>query len=83
LRGRSYKSGWLLILFMFIGLIAGSWLGDIFQNFVPLLGYTKTIGLEPTTLRLSILTLNFGLLLRTNLAGVIGLILGIFVFIKL
>lgn len=83
MRGRTHRSAWLLITFMLIGLIAGSWLGDIFKGFVPILGNTKIIGLKPTSLELSVLTLNFGLLFKTNLAGIIGLILSVLIFTRL
>lgn len=77
------KNPWLLLLLILVGLVIGGVIGDIFQDTFKLLSYSKTIGLQPTTLDLNIIKLSFGLLMKLNLASVIGLIISIFIFSRM
>ncbi len=77
------RNPWLLLLLLLVGLVIGGVIGDIFQDTFSLLSYSKTIGLEPTTLDLNIIKLSFGFLMKINLASVIGLIISIIIFTRL
>lgn len=77
------RNPWLLLLLILVGLVIGGVIGDIFQDTFKLLSYSKTIGLQPTTLDLNIIKLSFGFLMKINLASVIGIVISIFVFSRL
>jgi len=82
LRARS-RNPWLLVLLILVGLVIGGVIGDIFQDSIKILSYSKTIGLEPTNLDLNIIKLSFGFLMKINLASVIGIIISILIFSRL
>ncbi|SHJ89983.1 protein of unknown function [Geosporobacter subterraneus DSM 17957] len=73
----------LLVILLTVGAVVGGVLGEVFRQTVPILNYGKSVGLQPFTLDLSIIKLTFGFMLHLNLAGVIGLILAIFIFTRL
>lgn len=70
----------LLLIFILIGVIVGGLIGDVFSKSVPLLSYGKSIGFETFTLDLSILKWTMGLTLHLNVAGIIGLLIAMFMF---
>ena len=62
------KSIWILILFIFAGLV---------------LGYGQEFGLQnPFVLNLSVLTVTFALMIKINIASIIGMFLAIFIYKK-
>lgn len=83
MRGRNYRNPWLLILMILIGIVAGGIAGDILKAFAPILGYSKSIGLAPATINLSVLTITFGFQIRMSLASIIGLILAVLTYFRL
>lgn len=83
MRSRTYRSPWLLVIIALIGIVTGGIIGDLLQQFVPILGYSKSLGLKPTTLDLSVLSITFGFLLRMTLASTLGLILSVFIYFRL
>jgi hypothetical protein len=78
----SKGTGILLILLIF-GSIFGSLLGEILSGSFPWLTYGRTVGLSPTTIDLAALTVTFGLILKLNIATIIGFFLAFFIYTRL
>ncbi len=81
------KSGGYLLLFIFIGGLLGSILGEILQIVSPQ-GTVQTIfaealllGLDPpVTINLVLLKFTIGFLLKINLLSVLGMLLGAYLY---
>jgi hypothetical protein len=79
----------LVLLIIVAGLVVGSLLGELLGGLVPQ-GWTHdlftrgpTIGLrEPATLDLRFLSVTFGLFLKVNLVGVLGIVIAALVLRK-
>ena len=71
-----------LIVLILIGSIIGSILGKVFSEFLPILNYGETVGFEPTTLDLNIITLTLGFNANLTVAGIIGIIIAIIAYRK-
>ncbi len=79
----SSKSPWLLLILLIIGGLIGSLLGVTLGNVLPVLNQGfQLIGLEPTTIDLLVIKVTFGLLLKFNVASIIGFLLALFVFFR-
>ncbi len=79
------KKVWVLILFIFCGLVIGGLIGDIASNidFLWWLSYGQEFGLsEPIQLDLNVIKLTFGCLFKINIASIIGVFLAIFIYRK-
>ncbi len=79
------KSIWILILFIFAGLVLGGLIGELTKNINGLwwLGYGQEFGLQnPFVLNLSVLTVTFALMIKINIASIIGMFLAIFIYKK-
>lgn len=79
------KSIWILILFIFSGLVLGGLIGELTKNVNGLwwLGYGQDFGLEaPLVLDLSIITLTFALMFKINVASIIGMVIAIVIYKK-
>ena len=79
------KNIWILMLFIFSGLVLGGLIGEITKNVNGLwwLGYGQSFGLEsPLVLNLSIITLTFALMFKINIASIIGMVIAIFIYKK-
>jgi hypothetical protein len=76
------KSTWVLILFIFAGIVVGGFIGEILApyDFWSWLSYGQTFGLETVTLNLSIITLTFGLQVKINIASILGIIAAILIY---
>lgn len=70
----------LLLIFILVGVIAGGLIGDVFGKSLPILSYGRAIGFDPFTVDLAILQWTMGLTLQLNVAGIIGLLLAMFLF---
>lgn len=80
------KNVWILILFILCGIVVGGLLGELASNVDSLwwLSYGEEFGIsEPITLDLIVVTLSFGLMLKINIASIIGMILAIFIYKKI
>lgn len=78
------KSPWLLLILLVIGGMIGSLLGAAFGNVVPILNYNfETIGLAPTTVNLLVVTVTFGLLLKLNVASIVGFLAALLIYFKM
>ena len=79
------KSIWILIVFILSGLVIGGLLGELAGQFDFLwwLAYGQSFGLEsPLSLDLSIVKITFGFMLNINIASIIGMAIGIFIYRK-
>ncbi len=80
------KSIWILIVFILSGLVIGGLLGDLASKVSGLswLAYGQSFGLEsPLSLDLSIIKITFGFMLNINIASIIGMAIGIFIYRKI
>lgn len=79
------KSIWILIVFILSGLVIGGLLGDLAGRMPGFswLSYGESFGLEsPLILDLSIIKITFGFMLDINIASIIGMAIGIFIYRK-
>ncbi len=80
------KNIWILLLFIFSGLVIGGLLGELAGkvDFLWWLAYGQEFGLSnPLLLDLNILKITFGLMIRINVASIIGLIIAVIIYRKL
>lgn len=79
------KNIWILLVFLLAGLVIGGLLGKLAAS-VPWLwwlSYEQQFGLDtPFVLDLSVLKITFGLMVKINIASIIGMILAIFIYKK-
>ena len=79
------KNIWILMLFIFSGLVIGGLLGELAGkvDFLWWLSYGQSFGLtSPIQLDLNIMQITFGLVFKINVASIIGLVLAIFIYRK-
>ena len=79
------KNIWILIVFIFAGIVVGGLLGQLASgiDFLWWLGYGERFGLsEPVVLDLSIITLTFGITIKINIASIIGMAIALFIYRK-
>ena len=79
------KGRWIVILFIFSGLVVGSLLGSITSNidFLKWLSYGEEFGLrEPIDIDLMVIRINFGMMIKINIASIIGLIASLLIYRK-
>lgn len=79
------KSLWILLIFIFSGLVLGGLIGELTKNidFLNWLSYGQEFGLEsPIILNLNIVKITFALMIKINIASIIGLAIGIFIYRK-
>ncbi len=81
---RNGRSAGSLILILLAGLVIGGFIGHYLSTvqYMGWIGYGKDFGIETMKLELGIISLSFGIMLRINVASVIGLLLGILVYKK-
>ena len=80
------KNFWILLIFIFSGLVIGGLIGDLAANINGLwwLSFGKEFGLEsPFILNLSIISLTFALMIKINIASIIGMAISIFIYRKI
>jgi len=79
------KNIWILLLFILSGLVIGGLLGDLAGQISWLwwLGFGQDFGLEsPIVLNLSVIKITFALMIKINIASIIGMGLAIFIYRK-
>ena len=80
------KNIWIMIIFILCGLVIGGLIGELTSNINGLwwLGYGQEFGISsPFVLNLSILTLTFAFTIKINIASIIGMAIGIFIYRKI
>ena len=79
------KNIWVLILFLLAGLVIGGLIGSLASKVSWLwwLGYEQEFGLSsPLVLDLNVLKITFGLMIKINIASIIGVILALLIYRK-
>ena len=79
------KSGWILLLFILSGLVIGGLLGELATkvDWLWWLSFGEEFGLqEPIILDLKVMTITFGLMIKINVASIIGVLVSIFAYRK-
>jgi len=77
---------WIVILFIFAGLVIGGLLGEVASQveWLNWLAYGQTFGIEnPFVLNLNVMSLTFAFALHINIASIIGLTIAIFLYRKM
>lgn len=80
------KNTWIVILFIFAGLVIGGLLGELAAqiDWLSWLSYGQTFGIqEPFVLNMNVLKLTFAFSININIASIIGLAIAIFLYRKL
>ncbi len=81
---RRGRGSFLLILFIITGVVLGSLIGNFFGATIPFLDYgPEHLGLNNIEVDLGIVYFQITLLLRVNIAGLIGLLLALIIFNRL
>ena len=81
-----YKNGWMLLLFILIGVVLGGLISDVTAGVPALswLSYGNTFGMNnsgnPLILDLGILVITFALQIKITVASIVGVILAIVVY---
>ena len=81
-----YKNGWMLLLFILIGVVLGGLSADVTAGVPALswLSYGNTFGMNnsgnPLILDLGILVITFALQIKITVASIVGVILAIVVY---
>lgn len=77
------KNTWILIIFIFSGLVIGGLLGDLATHvdFLNWLSYGQEFGLEsPIVLNLSFIKLTFACMIKINIASIIGIVIAVLIY---
>ena len=80
------RSFWLMLIFIFSGLVIGGLLGDLASNVNGLwwLSFGQEFGIEnPLVLNLNIIKLTFALIIKINIASIIGMAIALFIYKKI
>lgn len=80
------KNIWILLIFILSGLVVGGLLGELAKsvNWLSWMSFGQSFGLEnPVVLNLGVLTLTFALMVKINIASIIGLAIAIFIYRKI
>ena len=79
------KSTWIVLIFIYVGLVIGGLLGEVAGQveWLSWLSYGQTFGIEnPFVLDLNVLSLTFAFSMHINIASIIGLAISIFLYRK-
>ena len=80
------KNIWILLIFVLSGLVIGGLLGELATrvDWLWWLGFGQSFGLEsPLVLDLSIVKITFALMLKINIASIIGIGIALLVYRKI
>ena len=80
------KSIWILLIFIFSGVVIGGLLGQLASQveWLNWLSYGQEFGLkEPFILELNVIKITFGLMLNINIASIIGMAIALFLYRKI
>lgn len=79
------KSIWILIIFILSGLVIGGLIGELTAGINGLwwLSYGQSFGIEtPLVINLNVIKITFALTMKINIASIIGMAVGIFIYRK-
>lgn len=80
------KNFWILLLCMLAGLTVGNFAGELCKNisFLKWINYGQAFGLDrPVTVDLGVIVFSLQASIRITLAGILGMVAGIFTFKKI
>lgn len=77
------KSSGLLLILLIFGSIFGSLLGEILSDMIPFLNYGRSIGFTPMTIDLAAISLTFGILIKINIATILGFFIAFFIYTRM
>ena len=80
------KSIWILIVFMFAGIVICGLIGDLASKSTGLWGlaYGQEFVLnQPLSVDLSIIKFSFSLMIKLNISSILGMILAVFIYRKI
>lgn len=80
------KNTWALFLLLLAGIVLGGFIGYLTRDVPSLswLNYGKTFGLsKPATLDVGVLAILFGVTVKINIAGIIGMLISAFLYRRL
>jgi hypothetical protein len=80
---RAVKNTGLLLILLIFGSIFGSLIGEVLSDIIPVLNYGKTIGFAPVTIDLAAVSLTFGILIKINLAAILGFFIAFFIYTRM
>lgn len=73
----------VLVLVILAGSIFGKIIGGALSKYIPILNYGENIGFGPTHIDLNIISFTLGFSASMTVAGIIGIVIAIFVYRKL
>ncbi len=79
------KSTWIYIVFILSGLVIGGLIGELAAGINGLwwLSYGQSFGIEtPLIINLNVIKITFALMIKINIASIIGMAIGIFIYRK-
>lgn len=78
------KNSLVLLVFLLCGVVIGGLLGELANSvsWLSWLSYGKEFGFSPVTLDLGVLQLTLGLMVKINIASIIGIVVAIFIYKK-
>ena len=79
------KGKWIVILFILAGLVIGGLIGNVASNvsWLSWLSYGEEFGLmDPLVLDLNVAKLTFALMVKINIASIIGVIISLLIYRK-
>lgn len=77
------KNFWVLLLLLLSGVVLGGFIGTMAEGipFLSWLNFGQSFGIDtPLVLNLGILVITFGLSIKITMAGIIGVVLAIFIY---
>lgn len=77
------KGNLVLVLVILAGSIFGKIVGGALSKYAPILNYGENIGFSPTTIDLNIISFTLGFRASMTVAGIIGIIIALFVYRKI
>jgi hypothetical protein len=80
---KSVKRGWIVLLWAIIGAVVGQLIGLALADKVPLLNESIKLGFESVKLDLAFVALTFGLWIKLSIAGAIGLVLALWLALRM
>lgn len=78
------KSSWLLVLFVFTGVILGSLIGNFLGSTLPFFNYgPEPLGLNNVEINFGVIYFQITLLFKINISSLFGLLLAVIIFNRL
>lgn len=78
------KNSLVFIIFLLCGIVIGGLLGQLASSvsWLSWLAYGRDFGFSPVTIDLGVLQLTLGLMIKINIASIIGIIIAIIIYRK-